>query len=114
MNLTPYLLTGLALLSLGGLSAEETYRLGPSSQRVEGVPRGTVTEGVWRSTVIAGTIRQYWVYVPKQYDGTTPAAVMVFQDGHAYVSETGDFRVPVVFDNLINEGAMPVTVGIFL
>jgi enterochelin esterase family protein len=64
--------------------------------------------------VFPGTIRQYWVYVPKQYDGKTPAAVMVFQDGHAYVSETGDFRVPVVFDNLIAEGAMPVTIGIFL
>ncbi len=114
MNPAPCLLAGLALLSLGALGAEETYKLGPSSQRVEGVPRGTVTEGVWRSTVIAGTIRQYWVYVPKQYDGTTPAAVMIFQDGHAYVSETGDFRVPIVFDNLINEGAMPVTVGIFL
>ena len=39
---------------------------------------------------------------------------MVFQDGHAYVSEAGDLRVPVVFDNLIHQGAMPVTIGIFL
>jgi len=39
---------------------------------------------------------------------------MVFQDGGAYVSETGDFRVPVVFDNLIHKREMPVTVGIFI
>ena len=39
---------------------------------------------------------------------------MVFQDGHAYVSETGEFRVPVVFDNLIHKGEMPVTIGIFI
>ena len=26
---------------------------------------------------------------------------MVFQDGHAFEGETGDFRLPIVFDNLI-------------
>ncbi len=39
---------------------------------------------------------------------------MVFQDGHAYVKEDGDFRVPVVFDNLIHKKEMPVTIGIFI
>ena len=109
-----FLLSALLCLATIGGAGEEPYKLGPGSQRVEGVPRGTVTEGVWTSKIFPNNIRQYWVYVPKQYDGKTPAAVMVFQDGHAYVSETGDFRVPIVFDNLINEGAMPVTVGIFL
>jgi enterochelin esterase-like enzyme len=40
--------------------------------------------------------------------------VMVFQDGHAYIKEAGDFRVPIVFDNLIHKGEMPVTIGIFI
>jgi enterochelin esterase family protein len=66
------------------------------------------------SAVFPATHRDYWVYVPQQYDPATPAAVMVFQDGHAYLSEDGWFRVPVVFDNLIHAGAMPVTVGIFI
>jgi enterochelin esterase family protein len=110
----PLLLTALVCLALSHLAADDVYKLGPDSQRSDSIPRGTVTEGVWKSTVFPGTIRQYWVYVPKQYDGTTPAALMVFQDGHTYVSETGDFRVPVVFDNLINAGAMPITIGIFL
>jgi gluconolactonase len=39
---------------------------------------------------------------------------MVFQDGGGFVSETGAWRVPVVFDNLIRQGAMPVTIGIFI
>ncbi|MCG8346647.1 MAG: hypothetical protein MI924_02565 [Chloroflexales bacterium] len=66
------------------------------------------------STRERGLPRDYWVYVPQQYDPTTPAAVMVFQDGHAYLSEDGWFRAPMVFDNLIHAGTMPVTVGIFI
>ncbi len=96
-------------------AADEPYELGPDSMRKEGVPVGTVTDGTFEdSKVFAGTVRQFWVYVPKQYDGSEPAAVMVFQDGHAYVDEKGQFRVPVVFDNLIHAGEMPVTVGVFV
>ena len=94
---------------------DEPYQLGPDSQRQEGVPVGKVTEHVWRdSQVFPDTIRRYWTYVPAQYDGSQPAAVMVFQDGHAYVSETGQFRAPIVMDNLIHAGEMPVTIGIFI
>lgn len=39
---------------------------------------------------------------------------MVFQDGHSYQNPKGDFRATVVMDNLIHEGAMPVTIGIFI
>jgi enterochelin esterase-like enzyme len=92
-------------------AADDIYTHGPDSQRKEGVPRGTVTQHVWRSSIFPGTIRRYWVYVPAQYDGASPAALMVFQDGHAYVNDTGDFRIPIVFDSLIHEGAMPVTIG---
>ncbi|GIW96642.1 MAG: esterase [Pirellulaceae bacterium] len=103
-----------ALLPLTASGQEDRYELGPDSQRHEGVPRGTVTEYVWRSQIFPGTIRRYWVYVPAQYDGSSPAAVMVFQDGHAYVSEDGDFRVPIVFDNLIHKKELPIIIGIFI
>ena len=96
------------------MAGDEEYVLGPDSERQEGAPRGTVTEHAWKSDVFPGTIRRYWVYVPEQYNAESPACVMVFQDGHAYVSEAGPFRVPVVFDNLIAKGEMPVTVGIFI
>ena len=92
----------------------ETLTYGPDSQRQPNVPKGTVTKFVWKSKVFANTIREYYVYVPAQYDPKNPAALMVFQDGHTYVKEDGDFRVPVVFDNLIHQKAMPVTIGLFI
>ncbi|MFM7803148.1 MAG: SMP-30/gluconolactonase/LRE family protein, partial [Verrucomicrobiota bacterium] len=52
--------------------------------------------------------------IPAQYDGSRPAALMVFQDGHEYVRENGSQRVPIVLDNLIAKGEMPVTIALFL
>ena len=90
------------------------YVLGPDAQRTSGVPQGTVTKAEWRSTVFPGTVRDYWVYVPAQYMPDEPANLMVFQDGSRYVAEDGDSRAPVVFDNLIHEGKMPTTIGLFV
>ncbi|KAA5545263.1 esterase family protein [Roseiconus nitratireducens] len=91
------------------------YQHGPDSQVNESVPRGSVTQHEWLdSKVYPGTRRRYSVYVPAQYDGETPAALMVFQDGHAYEGPGGDFRVPVVFDNLIAQGDMPVTIAVMI
>ena len=90
------------------------FVLGADSQRQPGVPRGVVTAHEWRSAIFPGTVRSYWVYVPAQYTGEQPAAVMVFQDGGGYVNEEGETRVPIVFDNLIHQGKMPVTIGIFI
>jgi enterochelin esterase family protein len=105
----------LALLATATCgTAADDYKLGPDSQPHEGVPQGEVTKHTWTSSIFPGTVRDYWVYVPKQYDGTTPACVMVFQDGEWYQSRTGQWRVPVVFDNLIHRGEMPVTVAIFI
>ena len=53
------------------------------------------------SAIYPGTVRDWWIYVPKQYDGAKPACLMVFQDGGGYVATNGQYRVPVVFDNLI-------------
>lgn len=93
---------------------ENEYSLGEDSKQHDHVPKGTVTKHVWKSTLINGTIREYYLYVPAQYDPKKPAALMVFQDGHAYVNEEGDFRVPVVFDNLIHKKEIPVTIGLFV
>lgn len=94
---------------------EVRYPPGPDSKRQEGVPKGSITQHQWTSTkAFPGTTRRYSVYVPKQYDGSKPAALMVFQDGHAYESNTADFRVPIVFDNLIHAGEIPVTIGVFI
>lgn len=107
-------LLSLVLLSQSVRAGDEEYKLGPDSERKSGVPVGKLTEHVWKSTIFPGTIRRYWVYVPAQYKPETPAAVMVFQDGHTYVGEKGKFRAPIVMDNLIAAKEMPVTIGIFI
>jgi enterochelin esterase-like enzyme len=95
--------------------AAEDYKFGEDSKRHDGVPEGTVTKHSWtKSKVFPGTERDYWVYVPKQYEASQPACVMVFQDGGNYVDANKDFRVPIVFDNLIHKKEMPVTIGIFI
>src|SRR5262249_11445516 len=96
--------------------AEDDYQLGPDSQRQDHILQGTITKHHWTSRVFAGTERDYWVYVPAQYQADQAAAVMVFQDGQQFVG-TGEkdvYRVPIVFDNLIAKHEMPVTIGVFV
>jgi enterochelin esterase family protein len=108
------LLAALVLLLNHQAHAADDYKFGPDSMEQPGVPRGKVTKHSWTSTVFPGTVRDYWVYVPAQYDPEKPACVMVFQDGGAYVDTKREFRVPTVFDNLIHKKEMPVTIGIFI
>jgi sugar lactone lactonase YvrE/enterochelin esterase-like enzyme len=76
--------------------------------RADDVPKGEVTKYSFdRSKVFPGTYRDYWVYVPKQYDPARPACVYVNQDDVQY-------NAPAVFDELIHKKEMPVTIGIFV
>ncbi len=93
----------------------DAYVLGPDSMRKPGVPVGVVHGPfVLKSRVYPATWREYWVYVPVQYVAGTAAAVMVFQDGHKYLHPDQEYRVPVVLDNLIAAGSMPVTISVFI
>jgi enterochelin esterase-like enzyme len=80
----------------------------------DAVPKGIVTEYTFKSKVFEGTTRKYYLYIPAQYNKENPAAVMVFQDGHAYADIKGPFKVPIVFDNLIHKKEMPVTIAIMV
>ena len=96
-----------------GRDADAQYTLGPDSLLQEGVPHGTITQYHWKSErIYPGTERDYWLYMPQQYDGSQPACLMVFQDGKSYLGP--ELNAPVVFDNLIHTGAMPVTIGLFV
>lgn len=98
-----------------GAEPEETYPVHPDSQPQPGVPQGKVIAGrLNESKLFPGTERDYWIYVPHQYDGKAPAALMVFQDGQSFLSPEGAYRVTTVFDNLIHRGEMPVTIGLFI
>ncbi len=105
--------SGLALLPT---RAADEGALGPDSlERAPGVPAGRVEAFEFKnSRIYPDSVHQGWVYIPAQYDASKPAALMVFQDGRAYVTETGQQRVPIVLDNLIARGEMPVTIGVFV
>ncbi len=105
----------LVTTSLTAAPTDDVYLLGPDSQPHEGVPQGKIIGPLTLpSNVFTNTTRHYWVYVPAQYDATKPAALMVFQDGHAFVALDGAYRVPHAFDNLIYRREMPVTIAIFI
>ena len=96
----------LLILVVAAFAQDSLYKLGPDSYRKTDVPKGVVTIYEWQSKIY-NNFREYYVYVPAQYDPNKPAALMVFQDGHAYVNDTGDFRVPIVYDNLIYQKKLP-------
>ena len=59
------------------------------------------------SKIFPGTTRDVSIYVPAEYNPDQPACVYVNQDGIQW-------NAPVVFDNLIYQKEMPVTIGIFI
>jgi gluconolactonase len=71
-------------------------------------PKGEVTHYTFdHSKIFPGTVRDYWIYVPKQYDPSKPACLFVCQDGIQY-------NAPNVFDELIHKKEMPVVIGVFV
>jgi enterochelin esterase family protein len=91
------------------------YRLGPDSLPQDGVPRGTIVgPTTLPCEVFPGTQHTYWVYVPAQYDAARPAALMIFNDGHAFLNPEGDVRAPHVLDNLIHRRELPVMLAVFI
>ncbi|WP_353649156.1 alpha/beta hydrolase-fold protein [Nakamurella sp. A5-74] len=91
------------------------YPHGPDSSRRDGVPRGRIEGFAWNdSAVFPGTTRIVQVYIPAQYSGGELAALMVFQDGQMYLDPDLEMRAGIVFDNLIHDGSMPTTIGVFV
>src|SRR3990172_1003728 len=84
----------VSLLAPTLVLAQADYPLTPASEPQPGVPKGTLTKHSFRSQTFAGTVRDFWVYVPARYTPGTPAAVMVFQDGGRHVDEKGSARGP--------------------
>ncbi len=99
-------------LAAPALHSADDYTLGADSQP-QAVPHGTVRSAKFEtSKVFPGTTRDYFVYVPKQYDAAKPACLLVFFDGGGIFNATGQFRLPVVLDNLIARGEIPVTIAV--
>lgn len=104
------LLLFLCLLMHGFLFSQqtETYPVDSASVEHAGVPKGEMLRFTFdQSKIFPGTWREYWVYVPAQYKPEQPACVYVNQDGIQWKAST-------VFDNLIYNHEMPVTIGVFI
>jgi gluconolactonase len=87
---------------------EEHYPTDSASLEHPGVPKGElIRERFDSSKIFPGTTRDYWIYIPAQYNPDHPACVYVNQDGIQW-------NAPTVFDNLIDSKEMPVTIGIFI
>jgi len=86
--------------------ANDNYPAGPDSQRQPGVPVGKIFNFVFtESKVFPGTQRNISVYVPAQYRAEKPACVYVGLDGLG-------FSAPIVFDNLIHKGEIPLLIAV--
>jgi enterochelin esterase family protein len=91
------------------------YKLGPDSLEQEGVPKGQIRGPfTLQSNAYPGTQHTYWVYVPAQYNSSTPASLMIFNDGQAFIAATGNLRAFNVLDNLIYRREIPVMIAAFI
>jgi enterochelin esterase-like enzyme/sugar lactone lactonase YvrE len=106
----------ISVTNQGFAGADEPGRPEDPARVVQaGIPQGKVTSGEFEdSQIFPGTKRAYSVYVPAQYSPDQPARLMVFMDGAGYAKPDGAFRVPIVFDNLIHQKVMPVTIAVFV
>ena len=98
-----------------GPDPDAFYHLGPDSLPQEDVPKGEI-RGPFTlpSTAYPRTQHTYWVYVPAQYDPASPASLMIFNDGQAFMNPEGDMRAQNVMDNLIFRRELPVMIGVFI
>ena len=86
----------------------DNYQPGPDSKPQSGVPKGEVIKlNFDKSKIFPDTARDYWIYIPAQYNPDKPACVFICQDGIRW-------EAPTVFDNLIYKKEIPITIGVFV
>lgn len=106
---------GKPLLPAPLMLPNDIAAFGPGSYEKPGVPQGKVSEKiVHQSKIYPGMTNDYWVYVPAQYNASTPAALMVWQDGQGYITRPGNSRLLIVLDNLMHEKKIPVAIQVFI
>jgi gluconolactonase len=82
------------------------YTLTPDSLPQQSAPAGkTFSFSLADSKIFPGTTRTITVYIPAAYKGNKPACLYIGLDNL-------DFSAPTVFDNLIAQHAMPITIAI--
>ncbi len=91
------------------------YEYGPDSSPRPQSRRGRTTHlELSDSRAYPGTTRGVWVHVPAAARPDDELACMVFQDGGGYLDPDDDIRGAIVLDNLVEAGAIPPMVGLFV
>jgi len=102
----------IAIATSSSVIAADEYPVHPDSKPQDGVPQGEIKGPFeWKSDIFPGTVREYAIYVPAQYDAAKPACTMIVQDG---LRKATGWKLPTVLDNLIHKGDIPVQIGIFV
>ena len=106
------LLIGAMFAIFASITAQQAYNItaphDPATVKMAEEDRGEVVKfEITDSPTYPGTTREVWVYVPKLYQDTAPACLLVCMDGILYDATT-------IMDNLIATGEMPVTIGVFV
>jgi hypothetical protein len=108
------------VLATGAAMAAEPRKPGEYPPTIDSIAQPGVAKGKligplqFKSKIIEGTVRRYWIYVPVGYDAKDPPNLLVFQDGQRATNPQGPLNIPVVLDNLIAKGEIPKTIGIFI
>lgn len=103
------MMLNVAVVANAQQAQNTSYPDDPARVALPADQQGVVIERVFdTSAIYPGTTRTIKIYVPKKYDGTTPACLLVCLDGAVYYGMT------TVMDNLIATGEMPVTIGMFV
>ena len=100
----------------GGRFGFETYPMHPDSVEQPNVPKGQLLDMGQHTgkTHYPNVTRQWWVYVPSQYDpkNANETGLIVFHDGGGYCK--GERNACTVLDNLIAKKQIPVTIAVFV
>ena len=95
--------------NLGG-SDLEAYTTPPEGKEIPGVPKGKLTQQPeFHCKTYPGTKRDWWIYVPAQYDASKPACLFLIQDGQW----TRGYW-PTILDNMIANKDIPVSIAVFV
>lgn len=87
----------------------------PDSYDQAGVPKGKIVGPVvHKSKIYEGMETNYWLHVPAQYEGATPAAVLVFNDGEKYAGYDKTPRLVQAIDNLTAQKKIPVMISVLI
>jgi enterochelin esterase-like enzyme/sugar lactone lactonase YvrE len=97
----------IAVLLAGAVTSNCFAQVAPGI-KAEEVSKGTTKSSSFsESVVFPGTVRNFSVFIPAQYDGSQPACVYVKTDGY----NPGE---KAILERLIAAKEMPVTIGVFV